>query len=139
MLLLTTFLIVDTGFYFFVRHTLQFATREGVRLALVGATLTDDTGTPMSREASIIDTIEHNAAVAGINPSDLRISIFPIADDFTNPEGWEERQDAGGPGDYMRVRVRYDHPFLTNIVRHVSSDDHLAVMAEATYRNELFE
>ena len=105
----------------------------------VGATLTDDSGNPMSREASIIDTIEHNAAVAGINPSDLRISIFPIGDDFSNPEGWEERQDAGAPGDYMRVRVRYDHPFLTPIVRHVSSDDHLAVMAEATYRNELFE
>ena len=29
--------IMDFGLYFFVQHTLQFATREGARLALVGA------------------------------------------------------------------------------------------------------
>jgi hypothetical protein len=45
--------IMDFGLYFFVQHTLQFATREGARLALVGGTLTDASGNPLSREASI--------------------------------------------------------------------------------------
>ena len=34
--LLLTFAIIDFGRYFFVEHTLQYATREGMRLALVG-------------------------------------------------------------------------------------------------------
>ncbi len=33
--------IIEFGWYFFVQHTLQYATREGMRLALVGRTLTD--------------------------------------------------------------------------------------------------
>ena len=31
--------IIEFGWYFFVQHTLQYATREGMRLALVGRTL----------------------------------------------------------------------------------------------------
>ncbi len=139
MLLLTTFLIVDTGFYFFVRHTLQFATREGVRLALVGGTLSDEAGNPLSREASIISTIQRNAAVAGIDAADLQISIYPVGSDFSDPDGWEDRRDAGAGGEYMRVRTRYDHPFITPLVRHLGPEESLAVQAEATYRNELFD
>src|SRR5436309_9936394 len=44
--------IVDFGIYSFIQHTLQFATREGVRLALVGRTLTDASGNTLTREAS---------------------------------------------------------------------------------------
>ena len=33
--------IIEFGWYFFVQHTMQYATREGMRLALVGRTITD--------------------------------------------------------------------------------------------------
>ena len=55
--------IIDFGRYFFVQHTLQFATREGVRLGLVGKTLNDPvTGNPMTRVASIVTTIQSYAS-----------------------------------------------------------------------------
>ena len=38
---LLLFGIIEFGRYFFVQHTLQFATREGTRLALVGGTLVE--------------------------------------------------------------------------------------------------
>ena len=43
---LLLFGIIEFGRYFFVQHTLQFATREGTRLALVGGTLADANGNP---------------------------------------------------------------------------------------------
>jgi hypothetical protein len=46
---LLLFGIIEFGRYFFVQHTLQFATREGTRLALVGGTLVDANGNPLSR------------------------------------------------------------------------------------------
>lgn len=139
LLLLLTFLIVDTGFYFFVRHTMQFATREGVRLALVGGTINDAGGNPLNREASIIATIQENAAVAGINPADLTINIYPVEADYSDPAGWAGMQDAGEPGDFMRVRTRYQHHFLTPMVESLGPKANLLVTAEATYRNELFD
>ncbi len=38
--------IIEFGWYFFVQHTLQYATREGMRLALVGRTINNPGGTP---------------------------------------------------------------------------------------------
>ena len=56
---------IEFGYYFFVQHTLQFATREGTRLALVGGTLNDpNNGNPMSRQDSIIQTIKEHASMA---------------------------------------------------------------------------
>ena len=56
--------IIEFGRYYFVQHTLQYATREGMRLALVGRTINNPSGTPMSREDSIITTIQDNATLA---------------------------------------------------------------------------
>ena len=60
LFVLLLFGIIDFGRYFFVQHTVQFATREGTRLALVGGTRW---GT-MSRIDSIIQKIEDNAGLA---------------------------------------------------------------------------
>ena len=129
--------IIDFGRYFFVQHTMQFATREGVRLALVGGTLNDPMGKPMSREASIVATIQDYAAVA-LNPSSLSISIYPIQGNYTDPTGWKGTQNAGAPGDYMRVRTQYTFTFLTPMIGNFFSGGTAGLQAEATYRNELF-
>ena len=105
--------IVDFSWFFFNQHTLQYATREGARLALVGATLQDAVGDDaLSRRAdSIVKTIEKNASVAAIKPADLRISIYPA----DNPEPVDPAQpkNPGSGGDYMRIRVLYTYKFLT--------------------------
>ena len=129
--------IIEFGWYFFVQHTMQYATREGMRLALVGRTLTES-GTPLTREASIIKTIKEEASLA-VNPGSLMISIYPVNADFSDPTGWETTQSAGNPGDYMRVRTRYDHKLFTPLIGTFFTGGHVVVVAEGTYRNELFD
>ena len=73
---LLLFGIIEFGRYFFVQHTLQFATREGTRLALVGGTLVDANGNPLTRVASIIKEIKDNASLA-VNPSKIEIIYLP--------------------------------------------------------------
>ena len=130
--------IMDLGRYFFVQHTLQFATREGVRLGLIGNTLTDPSGNSLSREASIIKAIKDNASTA-VDPTKLSISIFPVQSNYSDPTGWEEQLNAGGPGDYMRVRTRYTCDFLTPLTANFFPKEIIEIQAEATYRNELFD
>jgi len=115
LFVLLLFGIIDFGWYFFVQHTVQFATREGTRLALVGGTLTDDEGNPLDRTASIIKKIKDSAETA-IDPAELSISIFPVTESYSDPTGWENIQNAGNPGDYMRVRTRYTYRFLTPFI-----------------------
>lgn len=125
--------IIDFGRYFFVQHTLQFATREGTRLALTGRILEGDD----SREASIIRTIRDQASTA-IDPAELRISIYPVTPRYGDPEGWEEASSAGSPGAFMRVRTRYTYTFLTPFIGDFFTGGMRTIVAEATYRNELF-
>ena len=129
--------IVEFGRYFFIQHTLQFATREGVRLALVGGTLANPQGGGnLTRAQSIVTEIQQNAIT--ILPAQLSISIFPIQANYTNPQGWQGQQNAGSPGDYMRVVTQYPFQFLTPMIGSFFPGGTLTMQAEATYRNELF-
>jgi hypothetical protein len=132
--------IFDFGRYFFVDHTLQYATREGMRLALVGRKLNDQQGHPMTREASIIKTIKDNASLA-VDPSDpsLSIYIYPVATGYGDPTGWDTSQpNAGDPGSYMRVRTRYTYEFMTPLIGAFFGGK-ILVETQGTYRNELFD
>jgi hypothetical protein len=137
MMILLFFVIIEFGRYAFVQHTLQFATREGVRLALVGRTLNGPNGTPLSRQASIVKRIQDCAAPA-VAPASLVISIYPINPDYTDPGGWLGTQDPGLPGSYMRVKTQYDLRFITPVIGAFISGGHILIGSQATYRNELF-
>ena len=137
LLLVLIFTIVDFGMYFFISHTVQFATREGVRLALVGRTLTDASGNALNREASIIQTIDDKAKIA-VSPSSLQISIYPVAAGFSDPVDWQNTVDAGGPGSYMRVKTRYQYKFITPLLAALAPGGKVTIQAQATYRNEMF-
>jgi Flp pilus assembly protein TadG len=131
--------IFDFGRYFFVDHTLQYATREGMRLALVGRTLTDGNGNPMSREASIIQTIKDNASLA-VDPSSLSIYIYPVATGYGDPTGWDTSQpNAGGSGSNMRVKTRYTYEFMTPLIGAFFTGGKILVEAQGTYMNEMFD
>ena len=128
--------IIEFGWYFFVQHTLQYATREGMRLALVGRTLTDASGNSMSREASIIYTIRQEASLA-VNPDSILISIYPIdPNNFSDPANWQNTQTAGLSGAPMRVRTRVIHTFFTPLIRAFFPGGQLTIQAEGTYYNE---
>ena len=139
--LLLIFGIIDFGWYFFVEHTLQYATREGMRLALVGRALQDEQGNPMNREDSIIKTIKDNASLA-VDPSSLSIYIFPIGNDYKDPLNWKDpknKPDAGGGGQYMRVKTQYTYKFMTPLIGAFFTGGAITVEAQGTYRNELFD
>ena len=126
--------IFDFGRYFFVDHTLQFATREGMRLALVGGKLNG-----MDRTASIIQKIKDNASLA-VDPSKLSIYIYPVAPGYGDPTGWEtSTANAGDPGSYMRVKTRYTCEFITPLIGAFFTGGKILVEAQGTYRNELFD
>jgi Flp pilus assembly protein TadG len=138
-LMVLIFAIMDFGFYFFVQHSLQFATREGVRLALVGRTINDASGIEMTREASIIQMIRSKASIA-VKPADVSISIYPVDATFADPAGADTLQDAGYAGSYMRVRTRYTYQFITPfaLVGYIVPSKIRVIEVQATYRNELF-
>ena len=131
--------IIEFGWYFFVQHTMQYATREGMRLALVGRTIADPShpGNNLSREASIVKTIKDNAMLPAIR-NGILVSIYPVSTGYNDPTGWETQQDAGDPGEYMRVRSRYIHTFFTPLIGGFFSGGGITIQAEGTYRNELF-
>jgi len=139
LLLLLMFGVMDFGFYYFVQHSLQFATREGVRLALVGRTIADPSGsgTQLGRVESIVATIRSKAAVA-VRPADVSISVFPVDATFADPTGWQNTLDAGLPGSYMRVRSRYTYRFITPLIGALVPGRSKVIEVQATYRNELF-
>jgi len=138
ILILFIFAIVDFGRYFFIQHTLQYATREGMRLALVGGTIT--------REEELLDrtdsmrTIIREKASLAINPDDLQINIFEVNPDFSDPDSWEEEtSDAGEPDAIMRVRTRYNLNFITPIIGSFFPENSILVQVQGTYRNEFFD
>jgi Flp pilus assembly protein TadG len=139
LLLLLMFGVMDFGFYFFVQHSLQFATREGVRLALVGRTIAnpDGSGNQLSRVQSIVTTIQNKASVA-VKPADVSVSVFPVDATFADPAGWQNTQEAGLPGSYMRVKSRYTYRFITPLIGALVPGRSKVIEVQATYRNELF-
>jgi hypothetical protein len=133
------FAIFDFGMYFFVKHTVQYATREGMRVALVGKRLPDDSGDLMSREDTVISTIREKASFA-VDASALSVYVYPVAVDYGDPGDWDDAEpDAGAPGIYMRVRSRYLYTFITPIIGAFFPGGQALVEAQGTYRNELFD
>jgi hypothetical protein len=135
---LLLFGVIDFGRYFFVQHTLQYGTREGTRLALVGKQLTDPNNPSqlLSRLESIKKMIKDSVAMA-VNPNDVVISVYPV-----DPPNYSDKADgtldAGEPGDYMRVKTQYTYRFLTPFISVFFSGGVNTIQSQATYRNELF-
>jgi Flp pilus assembly protein TadG len=132
------FATIDFGWYFYVKHTIQSATREGTRLALVGVQLKDpnDPNKYLTREDSIIKTIKDLASLA-VDTNALQISIYPVGPDYTTPIG-SNTTNAGVGGDYMQVQVKYTYNFLTPFISDLFTGGKSVIQANSLYRNELF-
>jgi hypothetical protein len=126
--------IIEFGWLFFMQHTLQHATREGTRLALVGGQISAG-GNLLSREESILRTIREKAPSA-MNLNELQIAIYPVSDTYGDPTGWSNTLDAGTSGQFMRVRTMYNHTFITPMIRVFFTGGDMLIQAESTYRNE---
>lgn len=141
MMLLPFFILIlgvmEFGWYFLHQHTLQYATREGMRLALVGEVLNDENGDPQTRKDSIKQVIYEKAKI-GLMDIDKEEDIdFWRLDEDNN---LEYSPNAGNPADYMRIQVDYEHHFLTPLIgQFFPGSESIGLKAQATYRNEDFE
>ncbi len=134
------FAVMEFGWYFLHQHTLQFATREGMRLAQVGVILENEQGVPLTREESIIETIKEKAGLV-MDPNEVQVWIFKVGNNYESPTNWENlAPNSGNPADYMRVKTRFDYHFIFPVIGPLLSDEGgVSLWAEATYRNELFD
>jgi TadE-like protein len=135
--------VMEFGWYFLHQHTLQYATREGMRLALVGEVLNDENGDPQTRDASIRQVIHEKGEIGLMNidkANDIAIWKAGANDDEEGGLSFDElAPNAGNPADYMRLKVQYEHHFLTPLVGKFFPDsESITLRAEATYRNEDF-
>ncbi len=140
LFLLAATAVTEFGWFYLHQHALQYATREGMRVGLLGVTLEDENGNPLSREASITKAIQDQTfSVMTIDPS--KVWIFPVGSDYSDPTSWDtDPDDAGAGGAYMRVRVQYEHQLLTPFIAKIFPDNESGILmaAEGTYRNEDF-
>lgn len=138
--LIALFSVAEFGWFFVHQNTLTAATREGIRIGTIGATLTDSGGNPLSREDSIKQAIHDSAAnVMDIDPS--QIFIFPVDADFTDPDdpAVVGTASAGGAGAFMRVRAQFTHQFFTQLIGGLfGGGSSILMSSEGTYRNENF-
>ena len=127
--------VMEFGWFFLHQHTLQYATREGMRLALVGEILNDESGDPQTREASIKQVIQEKGEIGLMDIEETKIVMWRLDED----NNLILAPNAGNPADYMRIKVEYDHTFLNPLIAQFFPDtDSVLLKAEATYRNEDF-
>ncbi len=99
--------IFDFGRHFYVRLTLRHAVAEAARFAVTGNQLTDpDTGQPMTRAESIVETIVDRAGDLNVDVNGIRL---------TPPDG-------GAPGDVVQISATYrDHFVMAPVLRFFST------------------
>lgn len=91
LLLVLFFSIIEFSIFFYTRLSLRHVVRESARFAVTGNVLPDSTGQPMSRAKSVEHMILNGTPAIKLTPAN--ITLTPA--------------DGGGPGQVVRVEVKY--------------------------------
>lgn len=128
MMLGLIFAIMDFGHLFYVELMLHNAVREASRFTLTGNSLPDpnNPGQSLGRVESIVARLQEVAPTLTVDPSDVTV---------IGPSG---PGDPGGPGDLVTIRIDYDIPLLTPIVRGLFPDGVHHYSVSIVARNEPF-
>ncbi|HLI63356.1 MAG TPA: TadE family protein [Terriglobales bacterium] len=132
--LLLVFAVIDFGFMFCSKLTLQNAVRQAGRYAITGQCITGSNGNcSQSRYQSIISVLETNS-IGLINSSNV---TSDVAITCIN-EGGGCPNNAGGPGDTVIITVTYPYPFLTPLIAPFFPNHSYTVNVSAAFTNESF-
>jgi Flp pilus assembly protein TadG len=122
--------IIEFGWYMFVQHTLQFATRDGMRYGLVGKNL-DGTSRAVADIKNRIVSKASSAAALSVG----NISIKQGGTTYTDPSGWGETS-TNQSGVYTKITTAYTYRSLTPIIGVLLNGK--SVQVEVVYKNEPF-
>jgi Flp pilus assembly protein TadG len=129
---LLTFAIVDFGYLFFLKLTLENAVRQAGRYAITGNSLSVTNGTTgvVTTDTRIqsITQIAQNAAPG-----------FPITVNISSVQaGTTTTNSAGGPGSFVTVSISTDYTFWTHFIGKFFPNGQYAFTVSTTFRNEDF-
>jgi Flp pilus assembly protein TadG len=129
---LLTFAIVDFGFLFYQKLTLENAVRQAGRFAVTGNHLTttsaNGTVTTETRIQSIVQTATQ--AAVGLPISNVQISTVQGGTNFIG--------SAGGPGDPVTVSLSVTYTFFTHFIGRYFPSGKDIFTVSTTFRNENF-
>lgn len=130
LLLLLVMGIIDFGYLFSTKVTLQNAVRQGGRYAITGQCITGSGGScSLTRYNSIMQTVE-DASLGRLNSSQIRLTC-------TDKGGGCPNQ-AGGPGDVVIITVTYPYHFMTGPIGAFFSSQSYTITVSSTFTNEIF-
>ncbi len=122
--------VVDYGYLFSTKVTLQNAVRQGGRYAITGECITGSDGTCLqSRYNSVIQTVE-NASLGRLNGSQISVTC--------QDEGGGCPNGAGGPGDVVTITVTYPYHFMTGPIGAFFPGSSYTLKVSSAFTNEIF-
>ena len=133
------FAVMDYGWIFFAQMNVQQAIDDGGRYASTGNHATVNTGgviTTLSRMQSIIDYIQNEISVPGVNVQNaLVVCDISGAGGCSNAGG---AAPAGNPGDTVQITMTTTVPLTTLALAKLFTGGAYTFTASTTFRNEPF-
>lgn len=134
---LLLFGVMDYAWMFFAQMNVQQAVDDGGRFASTGNHTTVTTGgtqTTLSRLQSIIDAIQNEISVPGINVQQNLI----VCSDLGGCSNSGGSAPAGGPGDTVTLTLTTSLPLFTPALAALFSGGAYTFTASTTFKNEPF-
>jgi hypothetical protein len=131
LLLLVTFAIIDFASLFYVRLALENGVSQATRYGITG-NLADDPanpGTPLSRDASILNALRQSTPT-------LTIPAASVTFSHLDPGGAAWLAGSGGPGAIEKVSVSYTWRPVTPLLVPFFPGGRLDLQVESMMKNE---
>jgi Flp pilus assembly protein TadG len=133
LFLLLLFAVMDYGWLMFAQMNVQQAIQDGGRFASTGNHSTDSSGNNLSRINSIIQVVQNEVSVPGVNPQNLQISSV------SGTTGATTVGSAGGPGDTVTLTLVTTLPLFTPLIGQFFPARGYTFTSSATFKNEPFD
>jgi Flp pilus assembly protein TadG len=129
---LLTFAIIDFGYLFFMKLSLENAVRQAGRFAITGNHLTTTSSSGTVTTETRIQSIENTATQAAAG--------WPISSIvITSPgQGTNQTGSAGGPGAPVTVSLTVTYTFFTHFIGKFFPNGQDVFTVSTTFRNEDF-
>jgi Flp pilus assembly protein TadG len=134
---LLLFAVMDYGWMFFAQMNVQQAVDDGGRFASTGNHTTVTTGgtqTTLSRMQSIIDAIQNEISVPGVNVQQ-NLVVCSLNGGCSNKGG---SAPAGAPGDTVTLTLTTSLPLFTPALAALFSGGAYTFTSSTTFKNEPF-